>query len=277
MARERARPTVVRTKSIDRFKRRDDRESRRGGRLTRGTPSIDVNALRPGRPTRRAAERCRSGRRDPSGFGPVRECFSCDSLEKATMTRSTSSSRTIAGSRSVAAKQRKMRQVVASLFRLSIDEADEVDAVLRMLKKLLRDQLTDIAGPDDHRVLQIRDVTTRARPGDRAPTGDERHCSRPEDQELRGSWMRQPRDVRAGEEQPRADRDHVEDAGEVVRCRVVRALLVMVVEPVELRDHDPAGQRGEEDDDLAASVEDTEAACADSRATRQAAWRARAR
>ena len=74
--------------------------------------------------------------------------------------------------------------------------------------------------------------------------------------------MREARDVRADPEQPRADRDHVEHAREVVRRRVVRPLLVVVVEAVQLRDDHPAGKRGEEDDDLGAHVENAEAVVA---------------
>ena len=50
-----------------------------------------------------------------------------------------------------------------------------------------------------------------------------------------------------GVEQPGADRDEVEDADDVVGRRVVGALLVAVVEAVELRRDDPERQRREED------------------------------
>ena len=52
--------------------------------------------------------------------------------------------------------------------------------------------------------------------------------------------------VRADRKQERADRDHVKDAAEVVRRRVIGPLLVPFVQPVELRDDDPGGQRQEE-------------------------------
>ena len=52
-------------------------------------------------------------------------------------------------------------------------------------------------------------------------------------------------------EEPGTDRDEVEDAHEVVGGRVVGALLVVVVEPVELRHDDPARERHREEEDPA--------------------------
>ena len=56
--------------------------------------------------------------------------------------------------------------------------------------------------------------------------------------------------MRAGEKDPRAEGDHVQDADEIVRRRVVGPLLVAVVEPVQLGEHDPGRQRREEEDEL---------------------------
>ena len=53
----------------------------------------------------------------------------------------------------------------------------------------------------------------------------------------------------AGEEHPDADRDQVEHADDVVGRRVIRSLLVAVVEAVELRRDDPGGQADEEEDE----------------------------
>ena len=58
------------------------------------------------------------------------------------------------------------------------------------------------------------------------------------------------RDRREGEEEPAADRDQVEDPDEVVGGRVVGALLVEVVEAVELRDDHPGRQAQAEDEQL---------------------------
>ena len=46
--------------------------------------------------------------------------------------------------------------------------------------------------------------------------------------------------------EPHANRDHMEDAAEVVCGRVVGTLVVVVVEPVELRDDHPRRKRDEE-------------------------------
>ncbi len=48
--------------------------------------------------------------------------------------------------------------------RVRVDEADEVDAVLRVLEELPRRELADVAGADDDRVLEVE----RTAPRDRA-------------------------------------------------------------------------------------------------------------
>ena len=47
-----------------------------------------------------------------------------------------------------------------------------------------------------------------------------------------------------------ANRDHMEDAAEVVGGRVVGTLVVVVVETVELRDHHPCRKREQERENL---------------------------
>src|SRR4051794_15741215 len=44
-------------------------------------------------------------------------------------------------------------QVVAPHLGAAVDEADDVEAVLRMLEELAGDQLADVAGAEDERVL----------------------------------------------------------------------------------------------------------------------------
>ena len=51
------------------------------------------------------------------------------------------------------------------------------------------------------------------------------------------------------EHEPGPDRDEVEDADDVVGRRVVRALLVLVVEVIEARDRDPERERDDGGDD----------------------------
>ena len=61
----------------------------------------------------------------------------------------------------------EVAEVGAQLLRLGVDEADEVDAVLRMLEQLAGDQLADVPGADDRRVFwtyadAARDARARA-------------------------------------------------------------------------------------------------------------------
>jgi uracil-DNA glycosylase len=124
-----------------------------------------------------------------------------------------------------------------------------------MPQDLPRGELPDVVGADDDRVLEVRDRSpaVRARGG---PGGhDEGDRARPEDEELHEVGPREIRQPRARQEEPHADRDEVEDAGQVVHRRVVGPLLVPVVEPVELRADDPDGKRGEEEQRLEAARE----------------------
>ena len=96
--------------------------------------------------------------------------------------------------------------------RLRIDEPDEVDAVLGMREQLAGDQLADFSGADDQRVLQVVVALPAhaARDATEARHSDEGEA--PERQELRDARVGEPRDIRAGEQKPRADRDQMEDA-----------------------------------------------------------------
>ena len=90
--------------------------------------------------------------------------LSSDSFEKAMITRSISHARTMSRSSSGDAEQRQLLEAAARLPGLRVDESGDVDAVLGMLEKLPRNGLTDVAGPDDERVLHI----------DRVAAGDAR-------------------------------------------------------------------------------------------------------
>ena len=48
-----------------------------------------------------------------------------------------------------------LREVRAAGLGVAIDEADDVDSVLRVLNQLARDQLSDFAGADDQGVLLV--------------------------------------------------------------------------------------------------------------------------
>ena len=114
--------------------------------------------------------------------------------------------------------------------------------------------MTDVAGAHNDRVLKIRDVASaqgaRSDPRERY----EHHRGRPEQDELQCLRMCQTREVRARREDPGADGDDMEDADEIVGGRMVRALFVAVVEAVQLRDHYPERERGQEEKRLGSSV-----------------------
>ncbi len=129
---------------------------------------------------------------------------------------------------------------------LVVDEADEVEAVFGVPQHLAGHALAHVPGADDDRVLQVRDAAPAPEAGDRARDGDERDREPPQRhrlREVRSGGAEQPF---ADEEEPDADGDQVEDAAELVRGRMVRPLLVLLVEAVEARDQDPAGNRRQE-------------------------------
>ena len=150
----------------------------------------------------------------------------------------------------IGAQDGQVAEAVAPLARVLVDEADEVDAVLGVLQQLARHLLADVPGADD-RACSGR---TRPVPADARA----RSCGRPGRARSRaarraaasGSSDRRTQHVGEREEHPRADRDHVEDAEEVVDRRVVGALLVARVQAVEAREHDPDRQRQREEKDL---------------------------
>ena len=141
-----------------------------------------------------------------------------------------------------------MLEILAPLLRRVVDEAEQIDPVLGMLEQLPRDQLTDVAGSDDDRVLEIAHMTSAVRARGRAPGRDQCDGCRPEDRDLARRRMGEIRQVQPEDEQARADRDHVEHARELVAGRVVGALLVALVEAVELCDDDP-GRKGQYEED----------------------------
>ena len=48
-----------------------------------------------------------------------------------------------------------MLEVVAALFRVVVDEADEMKPILRVVEEFVRDGLTHVAGSEDQSVLEI--------------------------------------------------------------------------------------------------------------------------
>jgi len=139
-----------------------------------------------------------------------------------------------------------VRQVAAQLLRLVVDEADEVEPVLRMLQELAAYELPDVTCADDDRVLEVRDAAAARRPRERPRGSHEDHGEHPEGSQLRELRIGEPGRQRAEREQPGSDRDQVEHADHVVDRRRVGPALVAFVEAVQLREDDPRGQRQEE-------------------------------
>ena len=149
-------------------------------------------------------------------------------------------------------EQDQVTEVVAPLARRVVDEPDQVDAVLGMLQVLVRDQLPDIAGADDDRVLDVLGPASADRAGATTGERDQHDRERPE-----GSRLLEVRREEAGRVpdavgDPDRHRDEMEDADDVVDGRVVGALLVAVVERVELRGDHPGRQRDQEKQPLRA-------------------------
>src|SRR5436309_9388692 len=88
-------------------------------------------------------------------------------------------------------EDRQVAEVSALLPGLGIDEADEVDVVLGVLEELPADQLADLASPDNHRVLDVRRLPARERPGGRSRRGDRDEGEEPERRQLRLVGARQ--------------------------------------------------------------------------------------
>jgi len=148
------------------------------------------------------------------------------------------------------AGQREVLETLSALLRLGVHETDEIHPVFRMDKELPRKQLSDLARTDYDRVLDIGRVPPRKRPRPGAADANERDRKGPEDDELLRARMRDIAQICDDRNEPHADRDHMEDAAEVVRGRVVRTLVVVVVEAVELCDDHPCRKREQERENL---------------------------
>ena len=73
------------------------------------------------------------------------------------------------------AEQRQLFEAGAPLLGLRVDEPDDIDAVLGMLEEFPRDGLTDLACPDDERVLHVHRVPAGDPAGADPRQRDERH------------------------------------------------------------------------------------------------------
>ena len=92
---------------------------------------------------------------------------SCESVEKAMITRCTSSSSTRRGRSSVVPMS--VRFPFPSPFTgrevVPVDEPDDVEPVLGMLLDLVGEQLRDLSRPDDDDVLHVRHLTSSDQSG----------------------------------------------------------------------------------------------------------------
>ncbi len=123
-----------------------------------------------------------------------------------------------------------------------------------MTQELLRHELPDVAGPDDHRVLEVVDPATANRAGDRTEDDDVYDGGRPEDEHLRRRRVPELRQIRERPEEPCGDGDHVEHTRELIGPRVIRPFLVSLVQPVDLRGDDPERHRKGKDAKLHVQV-----------------------
>src|SRR5438132_8269234 len=98
-----------------------------------------------------------------------------------------------------------MLEVRPPLLRRAIDEADHVDPVLVVLRELLRDQLPDVAGTDDDRVLDVADVAAGQRARRRPAKRDRAHGDRPEHDQAAQVEVVDAGELRGGKEEPGAD------------------------------------------------------------------------
>ena len=146
-------------------------------------------------------------------------------------------------------------QLLAVLSLPGVDEADDTQAVLRVLTDLAREQRPDLACADDDRVLEVADAPVAERPGRHPEQRDQGNRECPEERQPLDARRREVGQVHRREEQPGPRGDEVEDPDQVVRGRVVGALLVVVVEALQLGRDDEERQREDEEPDLDRGLE----------------------
>jgi hypothetical protein len=114
---------------------------------------------------------------------------------------------------------------------IRVDEAEEVETVLRMARELQGDVTTHLAGADDNCVLDVGDAPPASGTGEHAAEHDEDRPREPERQEARDRGIRH-------------------SSHEIVDRRVVGPCLVAPVETVEVGADDPDRHCREEEKDL---------------------------
>ncbi len=190
------------------------------------------------------------------------------------ITRSMSSARDELRQLAHLAEHGELVEVVAALAWVLVDEADEVDAVLRMLQQLVRDALPDVPGADDDGVLDVRvEVATDAA----------RDTARERDEDDRRSPRRRRSFGTVGCASPVSQVivkntqvptvSMLKSAEQVVDGRVVGAGLVAVVEAVDTCECEPERQREEERRDTRRGAERCRTAACDR--TSSVSWASR--
>ena len=236
-------------RSSDRLRIRDDFDSVGARNPTSGRPSIVWNC---------AFAPTTSNIRGTMSICATVPCIrrmtssvcSCESVENAIMTRSAAYCADETCEVVGVAEQRHGAGSVHGGPAVAIDESDDVEPVLGVLRDLVGEQPCHLARADDDHVL---DVGRPAAADEACRCSGERHehdRADPECHQARERRVRGPEEMRHGEECPGADGDDLEHAEEVVDGGVIAALLVPVVQAVDARDEDPEGQAQEEQGDL---------------------------
>jgi hypothetical protein len=147
-------------------------------------------------------------------------------------------------------EQLERRATVLHGASVVVDEADDVQPVAAVLPHLLGKELRDVARADDEDVLHVRGLASADHADEDAEEPHEPDGERPEDDQPLEGRVCELDHMRANEEDPCADRDHLEDAEEVVDRRVIRPFLVPVVQPVQPSENHPQRQARAEQHEL---------------------------
>ena len=136
-------------------------------------------------------------------------------------------------------------EVGAHALRVGIDEADEPDAELGVLPQLASDELTDVARPDDQRVLHVPGAAPRERACGGPRQGDRDTGGRPEGDEAahRPVEVEEPGDDDA---EPGTEADDEDERPDLVERRVIE-LVITVVEAEDVCRQDPQRSRQREE------------------------------
>ena len=153
------------------------------------------------------------------------------------------------------AEQLELTRPVGGRVGAAVDEADDVEAVFRVLADLAVEELRHVPRADDDHVLDVGRVTSADDAGGRSEERDEHDRCQPEDDEPRHRRVRQAGEMRDREEGPGSDRDDLEDAEDVVHRGVIAPLLVPVVEGMCSREKHPQREAGDEERDFPPNVD----------------------